>query len=107
MSEARQGGAGASAPTVLRMVLGKRLLALRERAGVSRETAAGVLDVTPLTIRRMENSEVSFKLPYVRLLLQLYGVESAEADQFVDLVKAANKPGWWHRYRDAVPGWFG
>ncbi|WP_443078800.1 helix-turn-helix domain-containing protein [Streptomyces sp. NBC_01497] len=89
------------------MVIGKRLLALRERAGASRESAARLLDVTPLTIRRMENSEVTFKLPYVRLLLGLYGVDSAEADQFVELVKAANKPGWWHRYRDAVPGWFG
>jgi transcriptional regulator with XRE-family HTH domain len=107
MSETRPGGSGSgSAPTVLRMVIGKRLLALRERAGVTREAAAGLLDVTPLTIRRMENSEVSFKLPYVRLLLQLYGVQAAEADQFVELVKAANKPGWWHRYRDAVPGWF-
>ncbi|WP_030904758.1 helix-turn-helix domain-containing protein [Streptomyces sp. NRRL F-5126] len=106
MSEVRAGGSAGSAPTVLRMVIGKRLLALRERAGVTRESAAEALDVTPLTIRRMENSEVSFKLPYVRVLLQMYGVADAEAGQFVELVKAANKPGWWHRYRDAVPGWF-
>ncbi|MEW2548307.1 helix-turn-helix transcriptional regulator [Streptomyces sp. NPDC047002] len=101
------GSAGSgSSPTVLRIVLGKRLLALREGAGVSREAAAAVLDVTPLTIRRMENSEVGFKLPYVRLLLDAYGVRGSDAEQFVELVKAANKPGWWHRYRDAVPGWF-
>ncbi|MBP0458054.1 helix-turn-helix domain-containing protein [Streptomyces montanisoli] len=106
MSEVRAGGSAGSAPTVLRMVIGKRLLALRERAGVTRESAAEALDVTPLTVRRMENSEVSFKLPYVRVLLQMYGVADAEAGQFVELVKAANKPGWWHRYRDAVPGWF-
>ncbi|MFD5032105.1 helix-turn-helix domain-containing protein [Streptomyces sp. NPDC058405] len=102
MSEARTG----TAPTVLRIVLGKRLGALRAKARVSREAAAKVLDVTPLTIRRMENSEVSLKLPYVRLLLQAYGVAGSEADEFVQLVKAANKPGWWHRYRDALPGWF-
>jgi transcriptional regulator with XRE-family HTH domain len=107
VNEVRSGGPGSgSAPTVLRIVLGKRLLALRERAGVSRDVAAAVLDVTPLTIRRMENSEVSFKLPYVQLLLQLYGVGAGESEQFIDLVKAANVPGWWHRYRDAVPGWF-
>ncbi|MCF3962523.1 helix-turn-helix domain-containing protein [Streptomyces fuscigenes] len=97
---------GGTSPTVLRIVLGKRLLALRERAGVTREAAAGLLDVTPLTIRRIENSEVGLKLPYVRLLLGLYGVRGAEAEQFTDLVKAANRPGWWHRYRDALPGWF-
>ncbi|MFF1421089.1 helix-turn-helix domain-containing protein [Streptomyces sp. NPDC058280] len=102
MSEARTG----TAPTVLRIVLGKRLGALRAKARVSREAAAKVLDVTPLTIRRMENSEVSLKLPYVRLLLQAYGVAGSEADEFVQLAKAANKPGWWHRYRDALPGWF-
>ncbi|MFI5754609.1 helix-turn-helix domain-containing protein [Streptomyces sp. NPDC051569] len=95
-----------TAPTVLRIVLGKRLGALREKARVSREAAAKILDVTPLTIRRMENSEVSLKLPYVRLLLQVYGVGGSEAEEFVELAKAANKPGWWHRYRDALPGWF-
>ncbi|WP_329457821.1 helix-turn-helix domain-containing protein [Streptomyces sp. NBC_01497] len=113
MSDARSGvpavsgsSGNGSSPTVLRIVLGKRLLALRERAGVSREAAAEVLDVTPLTIRRMENSEVGFKLPYVRLLLGMYGVTGGEAEQFTELVKDANRPGWWHRYRDAVPGWF-
>lgn len=99
-------GGAASAPTVLRMVLGKRLGALRERARVSREAAAGVLDVTPLTIRRMENSEVGLKPPYVRALLEKYGVAQAEADEFMELVRDANRPGWWHRYRDAVPAWF-
>ncbi|MFJ9029431.1 helix-turn-helix domain-containing protein [Streptomyces sp. NPDC102274] len=102
MSEARPG----TAPTVLRIVLGKRLGALREKAGVSREAAAKVLDVAPLTIRRMENSEVSLKLPYVLLLLQAYGATESEAEEFAELVKVANKPGWWHRYRDALPGWF-
>lgn len=106
MSDARPGGSGGSAPTVLRIVLGKRLLALRERAGVTREAAAHLLDVTPLTVRRMENSEVGFKLPYVRLLLELYGVGPSETEEFVRLVRSANKPGWWHRYRDAVPDWF-
>lgn len=102
MSDARTG----TAPTVLRIVLGKRLGALREKAGVSREAAAKVLDVAPLTIRRMENSEVSLKLPYVRLLLQAYGVTESEAEEFAELVKGANRPGWWHRYRDALPSWF-
>nr|WP_202532502.1 helix-turn-helix transcriptional regulator [Streptomyces sp. SID3212] len=88
------------------MLLGKRLGALREKARVSREAAAQILDVTPLTVRRMENSEVGLKLPYVRLLLAAYGVGAAEAEEFVELVKAANKPGWWHRYRDALPSWF-
>ncbi|MFJ4921999.1 helix-turn-helix domain-containing protein [Streptomyces sp. NPDC088725] len=102
MSETRTG----TAPTVLRIVLGKRLGALREKARVTREDAAKVLDVAPLTIRRMENSEVGFKIPYVQLLLQAYGVGERETEEFIGLVKVANRPGWWHRYRDALPGWF-
>jgi transcriptional regulator with XRE-family HTH domain len=102
VSETRTG----TAPTVMRIVLGKRLGALREKARVTREDAASVLDVTPLTIRRMENSEVSLKLPYVGLLLRAYGVGEREAEEFIGLVKLANLPGWWHRYRDALPGWF-
>ncbi|MFJ4921606.1 DUF5753 domain-containing protein [Streptomyces sp. NPDC088725] len=102
MTEART----STAPTVLRIVLGKRLGALREKSGVTREAAAAALDVAALTIRRMENSEVSLKIPYVRVLLRTYGVAEKEAEEFVTLVKAANRPGWWHRYRDALPGWF-
>lgn len=102
MSEARTG----TAPTVLRVLLGRRLGALRERAAVSREAAARILDVTPLTVRRMENSEVSLKIPYVRLLLAAYGATDGEAEEFIGLVRTANKPGWWHRYRDALPSWF-
>ena len=70
MSETRTG----TAPTVLRMVLGKRLGHCARRRGCRARTAADVLDVTPLTIRRMEKSEVGLKLPYVGVLLRTYGV---------------------------------
>ncbi|OEV32176.1 XRE family transcriptional regulator, partial [Streptomyces nanshensis] len=53
MADSRTGGA---APTVLRVVLGKRLQHLRERAGVTFEQAARSLDVTHATIRRMEKA---------------------------------------------------
>ena len=48
MPEARS----AAAPTVLRVVLGKRLADLRERAGVSYEQAGRALDVTHATLER-------------------------------------------------------
>ncbi|MFJ4848122.1 MULTISPECIES: helix-turn-helix domain-containing protein [unclassified Streptomyces] len=102
MAEARAGGA----PTVLRVILGKRLHHLREKAGVSYEQAARALDVTHATVRRMEKAEVGLRIPYVEKLLALYGVERAEADTFVDLAREGNQPGWWHRYRDVLPSWF-
>lgn len=103
MSENRSGG---SAPTVLRMVLGKRLRHLRERAGVSFEEAARAIEVTPLTVRRIEKAEVGLRIPYVRELLRAYGVPATEVDDFLALAREANQPGWWYKYRDVLPEWF-
>ncbi|MGW3243989.1 helix-turn-helix domain-containing protein [Streptomyces sp. NPDC001070] len=102
MGEARAGGA----PTVLRVILGKRLHDLREKAGHSYEEAARALDVTHATVRRMEKAEVGLRIPYVEKLLALYGVDAAEAAAFIDLARQGNRPGWWHRYRDVLPSWF-
>ncbi|MFH8788049.1 helix-turn-helix domain-containing protein [Streptomyces roseoverticillatus] len=103
MAEARPAGA----PTVLRVVLGKRLHDLREKAGLSYEQAGRALDVTHATVRRMEKAEVGLKLPYVEKLLRVYGVtDPAEVDGFLDLAREANRPGWWHRFRDVLPEWF-
>ncbi|GGT63219.1 helix-turn-helix domain-containing protein [Streptomyces purpureus] len=95
-----------SAPTVGQVVLGKRLQDLRERAGLRREEAAKVLRVAPATIRRMETAEVALKIPYVQMLLKAYGVPDEEADSFVALAEDANRPGWWQRFHDVLPGWF-
>ncbi|MFD7445025.1 helix-turn-helix transcriptional regulator [Streptomyces sp. NPDC059909] len=95
-----------SAPTVGQVVLGKRLQDLRERAGLKREEAAKVLRVAPATIRRMEMAEVALKIPYVQLLLRAYGITDDEADGFVQLTEEANRPGWWQRFHDVLPGWF-
>lgn len=105
MSEARS-GVGTSAPTVLRMILGKRLQELRQGAGVSLDDAAKALHVKPLTIRRLEKAEVALKTLYVEKLLQTYGAAQQEVDEFVTLAERANEPGWWHAYRDVVPDWF-
>ncbi|MET8813344.1 helix-turn-helix transcriptional regulator [Streptomyces sp. NPDC004549] len=95
-----------SAPTVGQVVLGRRLLELRERAGLKREEAAHILHVAPATVRRMEMAEVSLKIPYLQLLLRAYGVPDDEAELFVRLAEDANRPGWWQRFHDILPGWF-
>ncbi|GAA2727538.1 helix-turn-helix transcriptional regulator [Streptomyces nogalater] len=95
-----------SAPTVGQVVLGRRLQDLRERAGLKREEAARVLHVAPATVRRMETAEVALKIPYLQLLLKAYGVPEDEAELFVRLAEEANRPGWWQRFHDILPGWF-
>jgi transcriptional regulator with XRE-family HTH domain len=96
----------ASAATVRLLVLGKRLRDLRQAAGKSLEDAAASLGVSVLAIRRIEQGQVKWKLPYIRVLLEEYGVGGDEAKTFLELTAEANQPGWWYRYRDALPDWF-
>ncbi|MFR0354477.1 helix-turn-helix domain-containing protein [Streptomyces sediminimaris] len=108
MNEGRSGAGNnsPSAPTVLRMILGRRLQERRQDAGFSLDDAARALRVTSLTIRRLEKAEVALKPLYVEKLLQTYGADRQEIDEFVPLAERANEPGWWHLYRDALPSWF-
>ncbi|MCQ9132781.1 helix-turn-helix domain-containing protein [Streptomyces hilarionis] len=106
MSEGRSGTGSSSAPTVLRMILGRRLQERRQNAGVSLEDAARALHVKPLTIRRLEKAEVGLRPLYVEILLDAYGAGRREIEEFVALAERANEPGWWHPYRDVLPSWF-
>jgi transcriptional regulator with XRE-family HTH domain len=102
MSETRAGG-----PTVLRMILGRQLQALREKAQMSYEQAAAVIYTSPATVRRMEKAEGALKPLNVKSLLIAYGItDPAEIDQFLALARDASKPGWWHSYDDVLPSWF-
>jgi transcriptional regulator with XRE-family HTH domain len=102
MSETRTGG-----PTVLRMILGRQLQALREKAQMSYEQAAEVIYTSPATVRRMEKAEGALKPLNVKSLLVAYGItDPAEVDQFLALARDASKPGWWHGYDDVLPSWF-
>lgn len=96
----------ASAATVRLLVLGKRLRDLRQAAGKSLEDAAAALGVSVLAIRRIEQGQVKWKLPYIKVLLEEYGVTGEEAKTFLALTAEANQPGWWYRYRDVLPDWF-
>jgi hypothetical protein len=55
----------------------------------------------------MEKAEVGLKLPYVEKLLITYGITEAEQiGGFLALAREANRPGWWHSFRDVLPDWF-
>lgn len=96
-----------ASPTVLRMILGRQLQTLREKAGLSYEQAAETIYASEWTLRRMEKAEVGLKLNYVKSLLMAYGItDPAEIAAFLELAREANKPGWWHSYSDVLPDWF-
>lgn len=99
-------GQSASAATVRLLVLGKRLRDLRVAADKSLEDAATALGVSVLAIRRIEQGQVKWKPPYIKVLLEEYRVGGEEARTFLALSAEANQPGWWYRYRDVLPDWF-
>ena len=102
MNETRPGG-----PTVLRMILGRQLQALREKAGMSYDEAAEVIYTSSATVRRMERAEGALKPLNVKSLLMAYGITDVrEVDAFLALARDASKPGWWHSYDDVLPSWF-
>lgn len=101
MSEAR------SAPTVLAIVLGRRLAALRDAVSLTAAHAAKQLRIAQTTVTRMEKAETSLKYAMVKTLLEIYGVPQAEIEEFLALLDQASTPGWWQSFRDVLPGWFG
>jgi transcriptional regulator with XRE-family HTH domain len=94
-------------PTVLRILLGAQLRALREARGVSAAKAGSTIRGSASKISRMESGKVGFKERDVADLLRLYGVtDPDECATTVSLAREANKPDWWHRYSDVLPNWF-
>ncbi|UIX34307.1 helix-turn-helix domain-containing protein [Streptomyces sp. GQFP] len=95
-----------SAPTVLQMVLGRRLQELRRTTGLSAQDVGGRLHVAHTTVTRMEQARVTLKWATVKAMLELYEVSQAEMEEFLTLTVKANEHGWWQSYRDALPSWF-
>ncbi|QVJ01913.1 helix-turn-helix domain-containing protein [Nocardiopsis eucommiae] len=95
-------------PTVLRILLGTQLRRLRQEKGISREDAGYAIRASHAKISRMELGQVSFKHRDVDDLLKLYGVrEPAQREALVGMISSANAQGWWHKYGDVLPQWFG
>lgn len=96
-----------SGPTVLRIVLGTHLRRLREASAITREDAGRAIRASHAKISRLELGQVGFKERDVADLLALYGVRNGpDRDEFLDLARRANVPGWWHQYGDVLPSWF-
>lgn len=103
-----QPGVAERGPTVLRIALGSQLRKLRESRKISREAAGEAIRGSHAKISRLELGRTGFKERDISDLLTLYGVVDAEErEAFLDLARRANEPGWWHRYNDLLPSWFG
>jgi transcriptional regulator with XRE-family HTH domain len=97
----------APGPTALRIVLGTQLRRLREARGITAGAAGQAIRASHAKISRMELGRVGFRERDVSDLLALYGViDEHERRAFLNLVRRANVPGWWHQYSDLVASWF-
>jgi Domain of unknown function (DUF5753)/Helix-turn-helix domain len=94
-------------PTALRIVLGTQLRRLREARGITAGAAGQAIQASHAKISRMELGRVGFRERDVTELLTLYGItDEQERRAFLNLVRRANVPGWWHQYSDIVASWF-
>ena len=98
--------AGASGPTVARMMLGSQLRRFREAADVTPERAAYVIRASRSKISRMENGRVGMKVRDVTDLLDLYGVtDETERSAMMALARQSGSSGWWAGYDDVMVDW--
>jgi hypothetical protein len=100
------GGEARGGVTARRIVLGAQLRRLREAADIARPQAGYAIRASESKISRLETGRVGFKERDITDLLTMYGViDTREREMFLDMVRRANEPGWWRRYRTAMPNW--
>jgi hypothetical protein len=93
--------------TVGRMLVGARLRRLREDKGIPRAEAGYVIRASESKMSRLELGRVTFKERDVSDLLVYYGVtDPTQRHELLELVRKANRPGWWREFEDVMPGWF-
>jgi hypothetical protein len=103
----RSFAAPGGSPTVLRIALGGQLRRLRESLGIATDAAGHSIRASHAKISRMETGRARFKERDIRDLLTLYQITDPEQrEQFLELARRANQPGWWHQYEDLLPPWF-
>src|SRR4051794_25124297 len=90
-------------PTVRRYMLGRRLRALRDQAGMTAVQAAAHLDLTQPTITRIEKGRNAILVRNVKQLCQLYRVEAPLLDTLVRLARESDGVDWFAVYGDTVP----
>lgn len=85
-------------PAYHRRALGRLLRRLRREAGYTFQEAFRCLELSDTTLNRMELGKTKVTIHTARSMLDLYGVGADEWRPILDLVRLANKRGWWVVY---------
>ncbi|MFA1539950.1 helix-turn-helix domain-containing protein [Actinomadura monticuli] len=92
-------------PLVPRMLLGRRLRELRERAGLSRRDAGLIVHGSESKIARLEQGRAGGRPREVARLLARYGADGDEQTTLLALAEQTTARAWWHGDGDIVPRW--
>src|SRR2546421_5079637 len=93
-------------PTVVRRQLGRRLRRLREVANKTERDLEEANLLSRAKLWRIETGRTPVKVPDVRALCWLYGVDEATTEALVVLAIGTNGQGWQEDYGDILPFWF-
>jgi transcriptional regulator with XRE-family HTH domain len=93
----------AQTTTLPRRLLARRLLELREHAGLTRDKAAKLSEMSSQTLWRLENGQVAMvKKMVIRALCEVYDASDDDRQALLWLAEEARKTGWWQSYGDAM-----
>jgi transcriptional regulator with XRE-family HTH domain len=92
---------------VIRRSLGRRLKALRAKAGKTAADVAGASIASKAKLARIEGGQTPVKMVDVRGLCWLYGADQVTTDLLADMAVNTATQGWWEDYDDVMPAWFG
>jgi len=82
-------------PAYQRRTLGRRLRKLRTAAHLTFEQAYERLELSDTTLNRIERGTTGVGIHTVKSMLDLYGVGADEWEPILELVREANRKGWW------------
>lgn len=89
--------------TLPRRLLARRLVALRNAAGLTRDKAAELAELSSQTLWRMEYGQVTHvKKMVIRVLADVYRASDEDRETLLWLAEEARKTGWWQSYSDAM-----
>ena len=95
-------------PTNHRRRLGADLRELREQRSLRIEEVAEHLGVAASTLSRIETGKAPTKTSYLKLLLDLYGVDDpGRRRDLANLAREGQRKGWWAGDEDVLPAGYG
>lgn len=91
-------------PTIRRRRLGAELRRRRDVAGVTIDVVADRLGCSASKVSRIETGHTLATPRDVQAMLDIYGIQGAEAAELVQIAREARQKGWWHPYSTVLTG---